>query len=106
MKTDTNLLSQTDKSNRTTKLTPRHTRTIQALLTTEWVWREEVDRIAGASNGPQVIAELRRKLTGSDGIDMELVAKIDRDGRACRPGRYRLNELGRERLLKQGVLNG
>jgi hypothetical protein len=80
--------------------TPRQSRVLQALLTAEnWIARESVDSIAGASNGPQIILELRRKVTGHDGIEMQKAEATDRDGRACKPGRYRLTALGRERAL-------
>lgn len=83
------------------RFTPRQARVLSALENTEgWVWREDIDRIAGASNGPQIIMELRRKVTGHDGIDLERVDRIDRDGRPCHPGRYRLNEIGRQRLAR------
>jgi hypothetical protein len=82
-------------------LSPRETRVIQALLESQlWKWREEIDRIAGASNGPHIIMMLRRKVTGNDGIEMEQVDSIDRDGKHCRPGRYRLTEAGRLRAAK------
>lgn len=89
------------------KFTPRQERVLGALLSTSgWVWREDIDRIAGASNGPQIIMELRRKVTGHDGIDLERVDCVDRDGRPCHPGRYRLNEIGRQRLGGgQGVVH-
>jgi hypothetical protein len=80
------------------KLTPRQRRVLGALLRGDWLQREAVDRIAGASNGPQVILELRRKLLGCDGIEMQQVDTTDRDGRACKPGRYRLTPTGRSRL--------
>lgn len=86
------------------KLTPRQRRVLTELLTGAWLTRESVDRIAGASNGPQVILELRRNLVGNDGIEMQQVESTDRDGRACKPGRYRLTETGRSRL--PGGLNG
>jgi len=82
-----------------TCLTPRQCRALDALVAaSDWIEREQIDRIAGASNGPQIIMELRRKVTGRDGIDMERVDKIDRDGNLSKPGRYRLNELGRRRI--------
>jgi hypothetical protein len=82
------------------KLTPRQERLLNALQASDWVWREDVDRIAGASNGPEIIAQLRLKLTGHDGIDTHRVDSVDRDGNPCRPGRYRLNDVGRARLNK------
>lgn len=63
---------------------PRHQRVL-ALLLQRPARREEVDRAAGASNGPDLIAELRRR-----GLDLpcERVEALDRDGRPCRPGIY------------------
>lgn len=82
-------------------LTPRQSRVIDALLKAEdWISRESVDRIAGASNGPQIVLELRHKVTGRDGIEMRKVTVTDRDGRPCKPGRYRLSEAGRERAAR------
>jgi len=81
-------------------LPPRQSRVLRALIeASDWIDREQVDRIAGAANGPQIIMELRRKVTGQDGIDMERVDKIDRDGKLSKPGRYRLNEIGRSRAI-------
>lgn len=51
--------------------------------------RETLDRIAGASNGPNIIMELRRM--GLE-IECERIKCLDRDGRTCRPGRYTLAE--------------
>ena len=81
--------------------TPRQSRVLGALLNTQgWIPREAIDRIAGASNGPQIILELRRKVTGADGIEMTYIESRDRDGRACKPGQYRLTGQGRERALQ------
>ena len=49
--------------------------------------REALDRIAGASNGPNIIMELRRMGLA---IECERLERLDRDGRTCRPGRYTL----------------
>ena len=54
---------------------PRHLRVIQALLTGPRK-REEIDRIAGCSNGPDLIADLRRrglaaKCARTPGIDRD-----------------------------------
>lgn len=88
-------------------LTKRQGRLLQALLIADtWIWREEVDRIAGASNGPQIIAELRQKVTGHDGIEMRQVDAADRDGKPCRPGQYRLSEVGRERTSAHFQFDG
>lgn len=81
-------------------LTPRQARVLHALeLTTSWIAREAIDRIAGASNGPDVISRLRHKL-GNDAIDMERFDTVDRDGRPAKPGHYRLTDMGRQRLAE------
>ena len=101
-----NSTNSTAANSHTARLTPRQSRLIIALLQTqEWISRESVDRIAGASNGPQIILELRRKVTGHDGIEMQKAEATDRDGRACKPGRYRLSTLGRDRALAAAVSN-
>lgn len=63
---------------------PRHLRAIAAVLRRPMP-RESLDREAGCSNGPELVAELRRR-----GLDLpcERISFIDRDGRACRPGVY------------------
>jgi hypothetical protein len=57
-------------------------------------YREEVDRIAEVSNGPDVIFELR---AGGVDIDCERIAVVNRHGRTVRPGRYALTTGGRTR---------
>lgn len=57
--------------------------------------REEIDRIAGASNGPEVVRQLRAQ--GWD-IPCELVRHADRDGLPGRHGVYRLSHSDRGRL--------
>ena len=74
---------------------PRHLRVIVA-LTHRMRPREEVDRIAGASNGPEVVAELRRR--GLD-IPCNRVPCIDRDGREVKRGIYSLTADDRGRIL-------
>lgn len=77
--------------------TPRQGRVVEALCSTDgWIARESVDRIAGASNGPQVIAELRHRW--GIAIEMKRVDCLDRDGRPCKPGRYRITPDGRQRV--------
>lgn len=83
----------------TLRLSPRQARVIHALLPGAWITREALDRIAGASNAPDVIMKLRGKL-GHDAIDTELIDGTDRDGRPCRTGRYRLTEPGRVRAVE------
>ncbi|WP_322997198.1 hypothetical protein [Castellaniella sp.] len=57
--------------------------------------REDLDRVAGASNGPDIVAALRRK-----GLDIPCVLRegIDRDGRPCKTGEYSLTESDRAAL--------
>ena len=87
-------------------LTIRELRTLAALWNSKgWIGREEVDRVAGAANGPQVIMMLRKKVTGHQGLEMERVSSIDRDGKQCNPGRYRLNEFGRQCVMESGLLS-
>lgn len=76
-------------------LTERMARALRALLSGP-VMREDVDRIAGASNGPAVIRQLRRQ--GLE-IRCEVVKRIDRDGKACRPGRYSIADDDRATAL-------
>ncbi len=78
---------------KTLKLCPRQFRVAHALLMAgeRWTWREDIDRIAGASNGPAVIQALRRK--GIE-IDMRTAESTDRDGKPCKPGQYRLTPRG------------
>ena len=78
--------------------TPRQRRTLVAL----WdgpLMREAVDRIAGCSNGPQLISYLKAK--GVD-IQCELVHSLDRDGKPSKPGRYSLTDRGRAKLVSYG----
>ena len=84
-----------------TRFSPRQARVIAAMLPGAWISRETMDRLAGASNSPDVIWKLRRKI-GQDAIDMEWIDGTDRDDRPCRTGRYRLTEQGRERLARIG----
>lgn len=84
-------------------MTPRQARVLGALnSTTGWLTREAVDRIAGASNGPDVIRRLRSRF-GHDAIDMERFDTVDRDGRPAKPGHYRLTDTGRRRLAEMGA---
>jgi hypothetical protein len=67
---------------------PRHARVLRALAARP-LMREELDSVAGASNGPQVIASLR---ASGWAIRCDRVERTDRDGKPCRPGRYTLAE--------------
>ncbi len=89
-------------------ITARERRVLSALIKSKnWISRENIDRIAGASNGPQVIKNIRSKITSHDGIEMVQFQALDRDGKCCRPGYYRLTAKGRERVQKyMEALNG
>lgn len=67
---------------------PRHLRVIDALMIRPRK-REEVDRIAGASNAPELIAELRRRGLR---IMCMLVQGVDRDGHLVKSGVYEFDE--------------
>ena len=87
----------------TKTLTPRQSRVIHALLQTRgWIARESIDRIAGASNGPEVIRQLRQRF-GYGCIETERINIIDRDGFPTQPGRYRITDEGREHLAEMAV---
>lgn len=73
---------------------PRHLRVIQAV----WVRpipREQLDREAGCSNGPDLVAELRRR-----GLEMPCTRtkKKDRDLFDVYPGVYYFTESDRRKL--------
>jgi hypothetical protein len=67
---------------------PRHLRVIQSAMIRSRK-REEIDSIAGASNGPELIAELRRR-----GLRFrcQRTPGIDRDGYPIKFGIYELDE--------------
>lgn len=76
----------TDKpKRRKSSITPRQLRLIRALLIGP-LYREQADRVAGASNSPHHIGELRR-IHGLK-IATERAEHIDRDGFKTRPGIY------------------
>ncbi|MDC8770651.1 hypothetical protein [Roseateles albus] len=72
----------------------RHLRVIQALLTRPMP-REHVDSVAGCSNGPELIAELRRRGLS---IPCTRAKKKDRDLFDCFPGVYHLTHSDRRKL--------
>lgn len=83
------------------KFTPRQRRVLAALWNAPgWIWRESVDRIARASNGPEVVRQLRH--THGVDIDMQRIEVTDADGLASNPGRYQLTGKGRETLAGWG----
>jgi hypothetical protein len=81
---------------------PRHLRAIAALLRRPMP-REALDTAAGASNGPELVAELRRR--GLE-VPCERISFLDRDGRNCRPGVYSLTERDRRRLFRWLTTDG
>lgn len=70
-------------------LSARESRLLERLMSGNWLMRRDVDAVAGASNGPDIIFRLRN--LGLE-ILMERVKMRDRDGRLCQPGRYKLAE--------------
>lgn len=73
---------------------PRHLRVIHALLVRSRT-RENVDAIAGASNGPELIAELRRRGLAAP---CDRIPAIDRDGREVLRGVYHLTAADRRKV--------
>ena len=73
---------------------PRHLRVIQALMTRP-LPREQLDRVAGCSNGPDLVAELRRR-----GLKAPCTRtkKQDGDGFDVLPGVYHLTQGDRRRV--------
>lgn len=75
---------------------PRHLRALAALLKSP-LPREMLDKRAGCSNGPELVAELRRR--GLE-IPCDRVIAIDRDGREIRMGVYHLTPLDRRAVVR------
>ena len=73
----------------------RHLRAIQALMTRP-ITREHLDQIAGCSNGPELIAELRRRGLN---VPCTRTKKKDRDLFDCWPGVYHFTQADRRRVL-------
>ncbi len=73
---------------------PRHLRAIQALCVRPQP-REQVDAVAGCSNGPELVAELRRR--GLE-IPCTRTKKKDRDLFDCWPGVYHLTQSDRRKI--------
>lgn len=73
---------------------PRHLRAIAALMRRPMP-RESLDKEAGCSNAPELIAELRRR--GLE-VPCERIRFLDRDGFICRPGVYLLTAADRRKL--------
>jgi hypothetical protein len=75
---------------------PRHLRALEALERGP-VLREALDLISGASNGPELVAELRRR-----GLDVPCLRVRVRsiDGRSTRCGLYALSDRDRDALVR------
>lgn len=76
-------------------ISPRHIRAMLALLAGEQT-REQIDRAAGASNGPDVIARIRKRFGLLIPCRSEIVK--DRDGRKVERGTYLLDPADRPRI--------
>ena len=72
----------------------RHLRALTVLLRRP-LPREQLDSLAGASNSPELVAELRRR--GLD-VPCERIRFIDQDGFPCRPGVYSLTIADRRKV--------
>lgn len=72
----------------------RHLRAIH-FLRMRPIPREQLDRVAGCSNGPALIAELRALGLGKDGLPCTMISDRDRDGQPIRRGVYSLSDSGR-----------
>lgn len=79
-----------------TPLCPRQARALAALLQGP-ASREQLDRLAGCSNAPDLVAGLRRRGLA---VPCEKIRVIDRDGRACWPGVYHLTQADREAIAR------
>lgn len=81
---------------------PRHLRAIAALLRRP-VPRKALDGIAGASNSPELVAELRRR-----GLEVPCtrIKFTDRDGKPCRPGVYSLTLTDRRKVYRWFATEG
>ena len=74
---------------------PRQERVLMALMTGAPLTNAHVRRIAGAANGPDVVAKLRaRGLSAAHELVTEFVDVTDVDGEVARIGRWRLTEIG------------
>jgi len=73
---------------------PRHLRAIQALMTRPQR-REHLDSIAGCSNSPELVAELRRR--GLE-VPCQLVPDLDRDRKPIRRGVYHFVKSDRNKV--------
>lgn len=91
---DTELPTSKTASKFTGTDNPRHLRVIHSAIIRPRK-REEIDRIAGASNGPDLIAELRRRGLR---FPCHRAPGIDRDGYPVKFGVYALDDDDRRKL--------
>ncbi|MGT2458791.1 hypothetical protein ACU4GI_38965 [Cupriavidus basilensis] len=70
---------------------PAHLRVIRALLKRPLL-RKDVDRLAGCSNGPALIAALRALGLGKEGLRCAVWSEQNRDARPVRRGAYYLSD--------------
>ena len=75
---------------------PRHMRAIANLLRRPMP-RESLDKEAGCSNGPELVAELRRRGLC---VPCERIQFEDRDGNICRPGVYSFTISDRRKVYR------
>ncbi len=82
-----------------TPLCPRQGRALAALMR-DPLSRKDLDKIAGVTNGPDLIAKMRRR--GLD-IPCTMVPTRDRDWRPCKFGVYHLTQADREVIAGWGL---
>ena len=75
---------------------PRHLRSLHGLLKSA-LTRKALDLVAGCSNAPDLIAELRRR--GLE-VPCSKVPAFDRDGKPIRYGVYHLNDRDRKLIYR------
>lgn len=80
-------------------LTPRHKRAL-ALLKKQAVSREVLDREVGCSNGPALIAELRKM---GFSFPCKMMPGLDRDGKKVRYGVYSAESSDRLKIAALGA---
>lgn len=74
---------------------PRHLRVITVLMRRP-LHRQELDAVAGCSNGPDLVMALRDLGLDKDKhLTCTRVPFIDRDGKPCHPGVYALTSEGK-----------
>lgn len=81
---------------------PRHLRALAALSSRPQM-REAIDTAAGCSNGPELVAELRRRGLS---IPCTRLNFLDRDGCICRPGVYHLTSTDRRKISQWKTKRG